>query len=199
MKTIGIVIRDFKVSDVSYIGIKNDLFEAFDAFHVNVIGIPIYKSLEKLKEIVKLCDGVVLSGGGHFADAELELVRYLYEENIPTLGICLGMQGMAMAYNGKKERKVENHNSKKEYVHGVNISKKSKLYSIMGQDKIMVNSRHSWCIPETTFAISCLSDDGIIEGIEDGSKRFFIGVQWHPESIRDEFSRKLFTAFIERL
>lgn len=199
MKTIGIVIRDFKVSDVPYVGIRKDLFEAFDAFNVNVIGIPIYKSFEKIKEIIRLCDGVVLSGGGNFAGAELELVRYLYEEDIPTLGVCLGMQGMAMAFNGKKEQKVQNHNSKNEYVHEVNISKASKLYSIMEKDTIMVNSRHNWCVPETSFAVSCLSHDGIIEGIEDSNKRFFIGVQWHPESINDEFSRKLFTAFVSML
>ena len=48
--------------------------------------------------------------------------------------------------------------------------------------------------------ISATSEDNIPEAIEDKNKRFFIGVQWHPESLVDDvYSNRLFTAFIGSL
>ena len=44
------------------------------------------------------------------------------------------------------------------------------------------------------------SEDGIIEALEDKTKKFFIGVQWHPESLlSDKYSIRLFDAFVESL
>ena len=48
---------------------------------------------------------------------------------------------------------------------------------------------------------TALSADGVIEAMEDPSKRFVLGVQYHPERMiqTDEFRehrRKLFEAFI---
>lgn len=55
-------------------------------------------------------------------------------------------------------------------------------------------------IPHTELDCVAYSEDGIIEAIEDKTKRFFIGVQWHPESlINDEYSNKLFDYFIKNL
>ena len=47
--------------------------------------------------------------------------------------------------------------------------------------------------------ISAVSKDGIIEGIEDNSKKFFLGVQWHPESLKDSNSYNLIKYFINSL
>lgn len=80
------------------------------------------------------------------------------------------------------------------------IKENSKLYEILSSEKIKVNSRHRKCIKETKLDCVAYSEDGIIEALEDKKKRFFIGVQWHPEClINDEFSKKLFDAFIESL
>lgn len=70
----------------------------------------------------------------------------------------------------------------------------------MGKEKIKVNSRHGKCIPYTNLSQVAYSEDGIIEAIEDKGKRFFIGVQWHPESLmKDEYSNKLFSCFVKTL
>ena len=35
--------------------------------------------------------------------------------------------------------------------------------------------------------------------VEDKNKKFFVGVQWHPEDLDDENSDKLFNYFINKL
>lgn len=95
---------------------------------------------------------------------------------------------------------VGGHDSLNGYVHDVSIKKDSMLYEILGASKIKVNSRHMRCIPYTRLDVVAYSEDGIIEAIEDKEKKFFIGVQWHPESlIDDEYSNKLFSFFVKRL
>ena len=52
------------------------------------------------------------------------------------------------------------------------------------------------------FVVTARSKDGIVEAIENPSKRFVIGVQYHPERMLEtskfrEHRRKLFEAFIK--
>lgn len=146
----------------------------------------------KIKNIIDLCDGFILQGGSDYYDIDILITKYLYENNIPTLGICLGMQTMAMTFNGTMSE-IENHNSKNKYVHYIKINENSKLYNIIKKDKIFVNSRHNSYIINTDLDVSATNN--IIEAIEDKNKKFFIGVQWHPESIIDENSILLFNYF----
>lgn len=93
-----------------------------------------------------------------------------------------------------------NHNVDKEYAHYISIDRNSILHKILENEKIKVNSRHNKCIPYTQLECVAYSEDGVIEAIEDKSKKFFIGVQWHPESIMsDVYSNKLFDYFIKIL
>lgn len=199
MKNVGIIIRENEFNDIKYIACKKDLFDFVNSFDVFIIGIPIDIGIEKILNVVKLCDGIILSGGKKPLENDFLLTDYLYKNNIPTLGICLGMQTMAEHFNNHYEEKIDNHNSKDEYVHNVIINKDSKLYKIIGKRKIKVNSRHNDYIPFTNLFISAYSDDGIIEAVEDSSKKFFIGVQWHPESLSDINSYLLIKAFVDSL
>ena len=143
-----------------------------------------------------MCDGVILQGGDSFSDKHLRIVNYLYDENIPTLGICLGMQMMGVLFNGKLGD-ISNHKSNLNYVHEVNIDKKSKLYKIIKEDKIMVNSRHNNYLIKADLDVVGISD--VIEAIESKNKIFFIGLEWHPESMiaYDRVANTLFEYFIE--
>ena len=62
----------------------------------------------------------------------------------------------------------------------------------------MVNSAHHQAIknPGNGLIVNALSEDGIIEGIEDPTKNFCIGVQWHPEFFIQGADIKLLKAFI---
>ncbi len=154
------------------------------------------KEFIKIKPLIDLCSGIILQGGSDYYDIDIVITKYLYKNNIPTLGICLGMQTMAMAFNGIMGE-IDNHKSDKLYVHNVDIDKKSKLYVILKKDKIRVNSRHHSYIVKTDLKIS--GQDNIIEAIEDNNKDFFIGVQWHPETLMDENSILLFNYYFSTI
>lgn len=151
-------------------------------------------------QIIKNLDGVIFQGGDSFYKYELECMKYVYEQNIPTLGICLGMQLMGCLFNGDLI-KINNFNHKKkgqEYVHDIFIKKESLLYSIFKTDRIKVNSRHKETIINPNLEITAISEDGLIEAIESRNKKFFLGVQWHPESMTsyDILESRLFDYFV---
>lgn len=188
---IGVLLRDNNKYTLN-----KEIKAVIDHYHKICIGI-YPNNLEEFIEIASLCDGFILQGGSDYTDLEIEFVRYLYENDIPTLGICLGMQMMSVI-NGKLEKlKHFNHQSTNLYVHDVFICQDSKLYSILKKERIMVNSRHIEHITNTFLSVSAKSGDSVIEAVEDKNKKFFIGVQWHPESIMDENSTKLFNSFFE--
>ena len=94
---------------------------------------------------------------------------------------------------------IKTHKSKLNYVHEVRLKEYSKLSSIYKCNILKVNSRHKSIIKSTNLNIVGLSQDGVIEAIEDPNKKFFIGVQWHPENMvdYDEKQNNLFKYFIE--
>lgn len=220
-KTIGVISRSWIASykDIPLYGFRRDLLTYLRKYDINVISIPINfdevsngvlegkenkkeileKEFERIKEILDFCDGIIFPGGNHRTTFDSMIVEYLNKINKPTLGICLGMQIMSKTYNGDKVEKIGNysHSVLEEYAHDITIDKNSFLYKILGKEKIKVNSRHICYIPDTNLDKVAYSDDGILEAVEDKSKKFFIGVQWHPESLyNDEFSKKLFDYFI---
>jgi len=60
-------------------------------------------------------------------------------------------------------------------------------------------SPKTWLNQNTNLNISAISKEGYIEAIEDPNKNFFIGVQWHPESMieYDEKQNNLFKYFVK--
>lgn len=164
----------------------------------NQILIAVYpKTLDEFIKVVNICDGFILQGGNSYEDNEIEYVKYLYENNIPTLGICLGMQMMGLMDGSLNNIGNLSHKSKELYVHEIKIDKNSKLYNTLNKEKIIVNSRHVDSIESTKLNVVAKSNDNIIEAIEDSNKNFFIGVQWHPETIMDNNSINLFNNFFK--
>lgn len=87
-----------------------------------------------------------------------------------------------------------------DYVHTVKIEKNSLLYEMIGKEEISVNSLHNYHIPCVhSLKVSAISEDGLIEAIENTEKRFVLGVQWHPEGMTnyDENARKILSRFIK--
>ena len=106
---------------------------------------------------------------------------------------------MGMTFSNHDIISVDNHQNGSNYSHFINIDKDTLLYNIIGKEKVEVNSLHSFCVPDTKLCISARSDDETIEAIEDKRKKFFLGVQWHPELLDDENTDKFFTYFISKL
>lgn len=205
MKKIGIILRDYtSLSHNSLFGIRSDLVYYLRKYSVHVVCIPLcfendeIDEFERVVEGIKACDGIILPGGQKEYDIDLKIAKYLYENNIPTLGLCLGMQIMALEFGGDIDYLPDNSHQKKEtYVHTVKIKKDSLLSKILGETEILVNSRHSEYITTTDLDITAISNDLVIEAVEDCTKKFFIGLQWHPESLyNDIYSKKIFDYFI---
>ena len=157
------------------------------------------KEFNKIKNLLDMCNGFILQGGSDYYDIDILITKYLYDKNIPTLGICLGMQTMGYFFNGNLGRLANNnHDSKNKYMHSVILDETSKLYKILNKKNLDVNSRHKDYLIKTDLKVVGISNDNIIEAIEDKNKRFFIGVQWHPETMieYDKIMKRLFEYFI---
>ena len=153
---------------------------------------------ENFQELIDLCDGIIFQGGDDFENYDLKALKYIYDINKPVLGICLGMQLMGTLFGGKLID-ISNHKKKLSYVHSVTINRNSMLYNIFKTNNIKVNSRHKSVIKSTNLKVSGISNDGFIEAIEDSNKKFFIGIQWHPESMisYDKIQNNLFKYFVK--
>ena len=203
MKKIGIILNENRsISDKEIYSINRDLIKFLNRYNLLVIEFIIDNiDFEKSKKIIDECDGIILPGGDKPNINIYKIIKYLYISNKPTLGICLGMQQLALFFDGKYNRLLTNkHQSNKEYVHEVIIADNSLLYKILGKKRIMVNSRHNDYITYTKASRVAYSKDYLIEAIEVQNHKFMLGVQWHPESLYfDNNSIKIFDYFINIL
>ncbi len=142
---------------------------------------------------------------------ELALTKIAVKGNKPLLGICRGIQTLNVALGGDLYTHIQDqhpekvkHNYYPEYPrdlisHPVTIKPDSKLFDIVGKDKIKVNSLHHQGVKTLAndLVATAVSPDGIIEATELPDHPFAIAVQWHPEWIPEKpASKALFNAFI---
>ena len=101
---IAIAGKYTKLSD-AYISVVESLKHAGFAHHANIdikwVAADDMVDYEKTKETLKDVDGVVVPGGFGIRGIEgkLNVVRYCRENNLPLLGICLGMQCVVIEYS----------------------------------------------------------------------------------------------------
>ena len=84
--------------------------------------------------------------------------------------------------------------------HDVLVEEGTRLAQIIGEQELNVNSSHHQAIRHVGegLRVTALAPDGIIEGLEDPSHPFYVGVQWHPEDMAAESSAtSLFGAFVD--
>jgi putative glutamine amidotransferase len=140
---------------------------------------------------------------------ELDLTRAMLDRDKPVLGICGGQQLLAVALGGALIQHIpdavahalahEQTNPRNEPSHDVAIAPDTLLYRIAGEELIAVNSAHHQSVRDvpTPVVVDAVAPDGVIEGIEDPTRRFCIGVQWHPEFHISAADVRLFAAFVQ--
>lgn len=145
---------------------------------------------------------------------ELRVFEWAMEKEIPVFGVCRGIQVMNVVIGGSLYQDIPSqftdHLTHKiientdDAWHNIKIQPDSLLKQITCQNVAKVNSRHHQALKVIGdgFVVTAQSEDGIIEAIEDKSKKFMLGVQYHPERMcktaeSREHRRKLFEAFIE--
>lgn len=141
-------------------------------------------------------DCIVISPGpGHPARAKDFGVctEILQRSEKPVFGICLGHQGIGLAFGGKVNRAPQP-------VHGqiAVISHDGKgLFQGVPQRIKMV--RYHSLVVDTDMPASlqktAWTDDGLVMGLRHNNRNIF-GVQFHPESICSEYGETLMTNFL---
>lgn len=180
-------------------------------------------------------DGVLLTGGdfdwpkefyvslkdkkypktGKRYAAYVWLTRYAVEQELPTLGICAGLQemgttlgkGKVKLYEDLSTVTVRHHRNVPgtQKAHTVTPVPGSRLEAIVGPGEMDVNSRHFQAIAPSSLldspdvAAAAFSPDGVVEALEFPAYPHFLAVQFHPEVFAwqgDARSQKIFDAFV---
>ncbi len=146
---------------------------------------------------------------------EIGLVRRAIDADLPVFAICRGVQLLNVARGGTLIQHIPDevgttveHRLKEPrfaIAHDVWIESRSLLERLMGErfqagEACPVNSRHHQAPKDLGEGLiaSATAPDGVIEAIEDPSRRFCLGVQWHPENFwRTGEFRTLFEAFVQ--
>jgi len=157
---------------------------------INNGGIPILilpTNFNDLLNVLNICDGIVMPGGSNIYEYDRFICKYATDNNVPILGICLGMQIMEESYMSKTKTLHQGIN------HNIITKRGSIINRVIGDT--VVNSRHNDCITNTDgYEVTARSSDGCIEAIEHKYNKFNVGVQWHPEDLDNDL---LFLEFIK--
>ena len=186
--------------------------------------LPPVDDAEVLINMLEGIDGLVLTGGADYNPLwygeqpekelhtinstrdlpELLLTRLAFNRQIPILGICRGVQTMAIALGGnlvqdlKTPLKHSQDAPRSEATHSVTITEGSTLYGLYGQGTF-VNSFHHQAVKDcgSHLHVVATAPDGVIEAVESTEQKALMGVQWHPEWMGDE-GLKLFEWLTQR-
>ena len=193
------------------------------------IPFPLFHSLASLRDIVSMVDGIIITGGNFDIDPtlygenndhsrslknirtnfEMKICEMSLKNNLPVLGICGGEQLLNICFGGtliqdikkynKNSLEHEQTNPRNETSHSVEIKKQTKLFEIIKDSEIQVNSAHHQAVNKLgkNLIISGLARDGIVESIESTEHDWCIGVQWHPEFLITKADKLLISNFIE--
>ncbi|HEX6885823.1 MAG TPA: gamma-glutamyl-gamma-aminobutyrate hydrolase family protein [Planctomycetota bacterium] len=184
-----------------------------------------YGSLEGQDELVERVDGLLFSGGDDFdtarlglgpthpaakpvpaskQDFDLALARRALATGLPTLGICYGMQLLALAGGGTLLQHLPDDRPAARphsggVRHAVNLAGGSKLRALCGVATVEVISRHHQAIASvgSGWRVAGTDDEALIEAVEHLAHPFALGVQWHPElSAEDPAHARLFAGLV---
>jgi len=143
---------------------------------------------------------------------ELAVARRADAREMPILAICRGTQALNIVRGGALHQHLPDLSTEllhrqtipgTEPSHPIAVDPDSQLAAVLGGDQLElddVNSFHHQAIDRlgVGLRVSARAPDGTIEAIEDPSRRFLIGVQWHAETLVHRMAEaELFRRFVE--
>lgn len=174
-----------------------------------------------VRAVLARLDGVVISGGVDVAPelygaqrhptvqasrpdrdtTETAVARVTAELDLPVLGICRGMQVMAVATGGVLEQHLPERVGTDEHSpgstaygsHPVDTAPGTLVRSLIGERVDVPSHHHQAVQTHPGYTPSAWAPDGTLEAMEDAAARFRVAVQWHPEEGADP---RLFDALV---
>lgn len=135
-------------------------------------------------------------------ESELQLLTAALEHGLPVLGVCRGIQLMALAYGGRLEQHLPDalgttaHQEQAGAFrhHDVDVLPGTALADVYGAGRLEVSTYHHQGVADAgSLTVAARAPDGVIEALEDRERPFVLGVQWHPEVLDDG---RLLTRFV---
>jgi putative glutamine amidotransferase len=138
-------------------------------------------------------------------ELERALLVHARTYELPVLGICRGAQLMNLAEGGTLARNLHTLHTERPHLYTVlprrevRIAPQSALGRIFERDVLLVNSLHFHAVEEPGRALRVVAREpsGIAQAIEHERRRFWVGVQWHPEYLpQHRVHQRLFAALV---
>lgn len=176
---------------------------------------------DQLITLLERLDGLVLAGGADVQpdrygserhplaqpsrpdrDAlEIGLARLSEGGDVPVLGVCRGMQVLAVAAGGTLEQHLPDRLGHTDHSpapgtfgsHEVVTEAGSLVQRLLGERVDVATYHHQGVATHPGLVPSAWSTDGVVEALEVPAARFRLGVQWHPEAGNDP---RLFEALV---
>ncbi len=156
-------------------------------------------SIDDPSEWLALVDGLILAGGADYGENserdafEVALGLAALDADLPLLGVCRGMQLMNLARGGTLIEHLPDVVGHEDHRlvpgafgdHDVRLASGSLAARAAGELTHATKSHHHQGVDEigTGFEVTGWAVvDELPEALEDRSRRFALGVQWHPEA-----------------
>jgi len=164
---------------------------------------------KRLDFMLDKCDAFIIPGGTYWYRFDEYVINHACLYQKPILAICAGFQAICSmdarertSFDMTKRLRDDTHyGPSDEYVHSVEVMDGTLLKNIVGNSYITVNSVHHDYIDFelNDWIVSARSEDGIVEAVELPEHVFALGIQWHPEYLMDEVSKKIFDSFVKSI
>jgi putative glutamine amidotransferase len=200
-------------------------------------GLPLLlpQEVELASHYVELCEGIMLTGGddarteefgvpAHPASRCIDPRRQQFELAIlealakkpqrPALGVCLGMQMMAIHAGGRLNQHlpdtvpnaVDEHQNNNRHPIAFRVATSAMLNGPDGTPNFstevlaketVVSSHHQAVEDAGRLRVIATANDGIVEAVDDPDRPFYVGIQWHPERGKGLLNLDLIKRFVE--
>lgn len=137
---------------------------------------------------------------------ELALIARAEAAELPVLGICRGAQLLNIHAGGTLHQDLSGFYTERPHRwtmfprKAIAIAPHSRLQATLRRARCEVNSLHRQAVDALGDGLAIVARDerGVVQGIEHSTRRFWIGVQWHPEYLPQvPEQRRLFGALVE--